>query len=265
MAQTHRVIVHRDVSYLSQGEYDEDKDKVDLYLPLGVDRFPVLFVLHGGGLVMGDKLQQCHIGDYFARQGFGVVCTNYRLSPGVSHPAHIQDAALAFAWVHENIASYGGDPERILVAGHSAGAYLAALLVTDSRYLRAHGLGPANVLGVVPVSGFFHVERVAPDRSKAIWGESRESWLEASPVRYIAKQLPPMLFLYADGDAPERRQESRDMVEALRAQGNETSRALEIPDRNHLTIWSRIGSENDETSKRMLTFMREILSVHGTH
>ena len=89
---------------------------------------------------------------------------NYRLSPAVSHPAHIEDAAASFAWVKRHIAEYGGDPNQIFVVGHSAGAYLLALLATDERYLAAHGLSARDIRGLVPVSAFFWVERsgVAP-------------------------------------------------------------------------------------------------------
>ena len=147
---------------------------------------------------------------------------SYRLSPQVSHPAHIQDAAAAFAWVKRNIRQHGGDPDRIIVIGHSAGAYLAALLVTDSRYLAAHKLSPNDIRGIVPVSGFFWVDKpgVAPDRPKEVWGAEPRVWMEASPARYLRADLPPVLLINTDGDEEWRRKQNDDMAAALRAAGN---------------------------------------------
>src|SRR5688572_18317152 len=165
-AQSDRIMVVRDLDYMPGVEYPEGKDRLDLYIPQGVRNAPVIFSLHGGALSMGDRREESFVGQRFAAAGYLTVVASYRLSPQVSHPAHIQDAAAAFAWVKRNIREHGGDPDRIIAIGHSAGAYLAMLLVTDSRYLAAHKLSPSDIKGVVPVSGFFWVDKegVAPDR-----------------------------------------------------------------------------------------------------
>jgi acetyl esterase/lipase len=124
----------------------------------------VLFV-HGGGWMGGDKdffgLYR-GVGRYLARHGIVAVLANYRLSPAVRHPEHIRDVARAFAWTRRHAAEYGGDPDTILLCGHSAGAHLVSLLVTDDRYLKNPELklGPEDrsaIKGVAAVSGVYRI------------------------------------------------------------------------------------------------------------
>ena len=135
---------------------------------------------YGGALQNGDKSDETEVGAArrFASAGIATAVVNYRLSPSVSHPAHVEDAAASFAWVKRHIAEYGGDPNQVFVAGHSAGAYLLALLATDDRYLAAHGLSPRDIRGLIPISAFYWVERsgVAPDRPKSVWGTDERVW-----------------------------------------------------------------------------------------
>src|SRR5262249_54303707 len=102
---------------------------------------------YGNQLMGGDKTEDAYIGRRFAAAGFVTVVVNYRLSPAVSHPAHVQDAAASFAWVKRHIAEYGGNADQVFIIGYSAGAYLAALLSTDARYLAAHNLSPGDIYG----------------------------------------------------------------------------------------------------------------------
>src|SRR6267142_5020328 len=165
------VRVVRDIAYVPNANYADNKDKLDLYLPEGRTNVPVIVSYYGGALMNGDKNQHTFIGQRFAAAGFATAVVNYRLSPGVTHPAHVQDAAASFAWVKRHIAEYGGNPDQVFIIGYSAGAYLAALLSTDARYLAAHNLSPRDIRGTVPVSAFYWVERrgVAPDRDKSVW------------------------------------------------------------------------------------------------
>lgn len=250
--------VVRDIDYIQGRDYAENKDKLDIYVPQGEGPHGVLYFIHGGGLMDGDKKTYGYIGEYFAGQGLVTVVPNYRLSPGVAHPAHIEDVAASFAWVHANIENHGGDPDRILVAGHSAGAYLAALLAADPSYLAAHDLSPADISAVAPISGFYYVERLAPDRPKTVWGRDEADWLAASPAQHASAAVPPILFLYADGDAPERRKESEDMAALLRGKGHASAETQQIAGRNHVSIVRKIGSDGDETTAALLKFARTI-------
>jgi acetyl esterase/lipase len=257
-AEKQGVRVVRDVPYLTGVNYAGNKDKLDLYLPEGRTGVPVIVSFYGGALTSGDKSGQTFIGERFAAAGFATAVVNYRLSPGVAHPAHIQDAAASFAWVKRHIAEYGGNPDQVFAIGHSAGAYLVALLATDERYLAAQRLSTRDIRGVVPVSAFYFVERtgVAPDRDKSVWGTDATVWVDASPAHHLRAGLPPMLVLYADGDEAWRRQQNVDMAQALKAAGNARVEIAQIAGRTHNTIWSKVAEESDETADRIIKFVR---------
>jgi len=251
------VSVVRDLSYLSGGVPTPSKGRLDLYLPRGHTRFPVIVAIHGGALVEGDKSSQEFVGRRFAAAGIGTAVINYRLSPEVSHPAHVQDVAAAFAWVKRFIGEFAGRADNIFVIGHSAGAYLAALLATDGRYLAGHRLTSRDVRGVVAVSGFFWVERVAPDRPKSVWGDDKRAWIEASPSRHLGPTLPPTLFIYADADEPARRRQNIDMAQAARGAGNERVELVEVAGRDHTSLWSNLDAPGDQVAEHIIAFVRK--------
>jgi acetyl esterase/lipase len=116
-AQTYAVGVVRDVPYLDLTRYADGRDALDLYMPDGRRNAPVIVWYYGNLLMGGDKSEEESIGRRFASAGFVTAVVNYRLSPDVSHPAHVQDAAASFAWVKRHIAEYGGDASRVYASG----------------------------------------------------------------------------------------------------------------------------------------------------
>lgn len=261
-----QVRVVSDVDYVAAADYPDKKDRLDIYVPEQASRAPVIVSFYGGALRAGDKSGHVGVGQRFAAAGYVTVVANYRLSPGVMHPAHVQDAAAAVAWVKQNIAKHGGDPEKVIVIGHSAGAYLAALLATDARYLAAHGLTPTDIRGYVPVSAFFYVDRpgVAPDRPKDVWGTDATVWRAASPAAYIAAGAPPLLLLYADGDDGWRRNQQHEFANALRVKGNRDVELRMITGRTHNSIWSEMmGSATDDTTRAILAFAGRVTRSHS--
>ncbi len=248
-----------DVDYLPAAEYADGKDKLDIYLPLGASNVPVVVYFHGGGLLYGDK----NLGQVVARRllalGIGLVSANYRLSPGVMHPAHIEDAAAATAWVYNNIVEYGGDPRQLYVSGHSAGAYLAALLALDPQHLGRHKLSLSAIRGAIPISPFLYVEETAKDRPKTVWGETPLDWLAASVTPHIAAGKPPMLLLYADGDDAWRRAQNEKLARELTMMGNRHVDAVEIPNRDHRSLIAEIDAADDHIGPRIARF----ITTHG--
>jgi acetyl esterase/lipase len=122
------------------------------------------------------------VGEFLASQGVGVALPNYRLSPGVKHPEHVKDVARAFVWLRNHISDYGGDPEQIFVAGHSAGGHLVALLATDETYLRGEGLQTTDIRGVIAVSGVYHIPE----------GSFSFTWGGASPQAFSLDEMAPL-------------------------------------------------------------------------
>jgi acetyl esterase/lipase len=258
-----QVRVVADVDYVPSTEYANEKDRLDIYIPAQATKAPVIVSIHGGGLRAGDKSEHGFVGQRFASAGNVTVVVNHRLSPTVMHPAHVEDIAMAVAWVKRNIANHGGDPDRVFVIGHSAGAYLAALLALDQRYLAPHGLTPRDIRGFVPVSGFFYVDRpgVAPDRPKDVWGTDASVWKAASPASFVGSRVPPMLLLYADGDDEWRRQQQAEFAKALKDGGNGDVEAQMIRGRTHNTVWSEMAKGDEDTSRAILQFVNRLARI----
>jgi acetyl esterase/lipase len=144
------LLVKRDVPYVDKGH---ERQVLDLYSPAKAKNLPVVFWIHGGGWQAGDKSDVQIKPQVFMDRGFVFVSTNYRLLPAVDMETIVRDVAKSIHWVHDHIAEHGGDPKRLLVMGHSAGAQLAALICTDDRYLKAEGLSLAITKACVPVDG----------------------------------------------------------------------------------------------------------------
>ncbi len=251
-------VVTRNVDYVSNFDYEGGQDLLDIYMPLGATDVPVVVFFHGGALRAGDKdpVGQAVAGR-LVPQGIGVVSANYRLTPSVMHPAHVQDAASATAWVIENIARYGGDAENIYVAGHSAGAYLAALLTLDPTHLGAHGLTPGSVRGSIPISAFLYVEETAPERPKDVWGSDPADWLAASVTPHIGSAEGRMLLIYADGDDEWRRRQNDKFGEAMRLAGNHAVQVIEVPNRDHISLMTELNASDDHIGDLIRRFIHE--------
>src|SRR5207245_6322269 len=121
--------------------------------PRDAKNLPVVFWIPGGGWQPGDKTSGQIKPRVFVDKAFVFVSTNYRLFPSVDMATIVRDIAKSIRWVHDHIAELGGDPTRLFIMGHSAGAQLAALICTDDRYLKAEGLSLAITKGCVPVDG----------------------------------------------------------------------------------------------------------------
>lgn len=227
---------HIDVPYYEGEDADSVKHKLDLFLPRDRKNFPVLFFVHGGAWRQGDKSQfgvYRGLGKSFARHGIGAVVTNYRLSPGVKHPTHIEDVARAFAWTCKNIERYGGHPDQIFVCGHSAGGHLVALLGSDEQYLRKHNLSSKNICGVIPISGVYDIpDKILP----SVFPLDDKIRDAASPISHAKKGLPPFLICYADNDYPMcGKPTSEAFASALRDKGVPVS-TREFEKSNHYVI-----------------------------
>lgn len=181
-----------DVPYRTNGG---ERNQMDLYLP-NRRTFPVVVFAHGGAWVAGDKAVHGHLGTFLARHGIGAVLINYRLAPQVCHPVPAQDLARAFAWTRKNIGSYGGDPDRLYLCGHSAGGHSAALVGTDEAFLAAEGLSFEHVRGVISISGVYKIHwNITLARLGFVFRDSDKR--AASPYWNVKTGCPPFLVLLA--------------------------------------------------------------------
>lgn len=249
------VVVH-DVDYKAELVDGNDKDLLDIYMPEGADGVPVIVYFHGGALRIGSKEDGKVVASRLLQAGIGVVSASYRLSPSVRHPAHVRDAAAATAWVVKNIHRYGGNPYKVYLSGHSAGAYLATLLALDPGHLRAYGLDAKAIRGTIPISPFLYVEETAAVRPKDVWGVDPVDWMAASVTPHIASGKAPMLLIYADGDEDWRKRQNQSFATAMRAQGNDI-RVVEVPGRDHMRLISEINNDDDKIAALLLEFMQK--------
>ncbi|MEZ4399315.1 MAG: alpha/beta hydrolase [Kofleriaceae bacterium] len=251
-----------DVPYQALPGVAPDLQALDIYPPCsGSQPAPVVVWVHGGAWAIGDKRAQ--ITDkvaLFTAAGYLLVSINYRLSPDtpdldparVMHPRHVEDAAAAVAWVHDHIAGYGGDPARLVLLGHSAGAHLVALLGTDPAWLGAHGLPLATLAGV----GSFDTEaydipttmQTASAMQALIlrnaFGDDPAVWAMASPLNHVVagQGIPP--FLVVERGEPGRRQTEAAFAQRLRDVGG-ASTVIDAGGLTHEEVNASIGAAGD--------------------
>ncbi len=175
---------------------------------------PVLIFYYGGGWVKGTRQEYGWAARAYASKGFVVVLPDYRKVPGVAFPAFVEDAAQAVKWTRDNVARYGGDPNRIAIAGHSAGAYAVAMLALDPRWLTAQGLPRDTIKAAVGLSGPYDF---LPFTGRAIAALGK--WprpAETQPISFARADAPPMMLVTGTKDTEVRPKNARNL--ALRLQ-----------------------------------------------
>jgi len=258
-----QVIVTKDIDYINDSVYDNDKDLLDIYMPKDKKDVPIIVYFHGGALLYGDKSMGQDIGHKVAESGIGLVSVNYRLSPEFQHPTHVNDAAAATAWVINNIEAYGGNPKKVYVSGHSAGAYLAALLAIDSSLLQVRNKVDFKITGAILISPFLYVEETAKDRIemdsryKKIWSNNPDKWLEASVTPHIGKNRDNILLIYADGDDAWRKEQNERFAKSMAEAGNLNVITNEVANRNHSSLISAILDNDDMVVNLISKFVSE--------
>jgi arylformamidase len=264
--------VYRDLAYV---EPKNERQTLDVYAPAEGKDHPVVFWIHGGGWVMGDKSSVQGKPLAFVDRGFVFVSTNYRLLPHVDMETIIRDVAKSLGWVHAHIAEYGGDPKRIFVMGHSAGAQLAALVCIDDRYLKSEGV-PFDVLkGCVPVDGDTYdvpaIIETAETRRRVHgqpqlklghrekFGNDPEKHRDFSAVTHVAKGkgIPPFLILHV-AEHPDNSAQAQRLATVLRDAGV-PAKVFGAQETSHNRINAILGNPSDPATKALLDFVSEAL------
>ena len=243
-----------------------ERQTLDLYGSFHGPNHPVVIWIHGGGWQTGDKKDVGHKPQAFYDKGFVFVSVNYRLLPEVKIKQMAEDVAKAIRWVHDHAKDFGGDPDTMIVMGHSAGAQLAALVCTDDRYLKAEGLPLSIIKGCVPVDGDTYdvpmqIDTVKGKRAAGYivkFGDEKMQ-KELSPVTHVAKgkNIPPFLILHV-ADHPETRAQSQRLVKALQEAGV-PARADPAEGKNHSTINNDLGIAGDRPTNEMFSFISTVL------
>ncbi len=177
---------------------------------------PVLVFFHGGGWVKGSRQEYGWAARAYASKGFVVVVPDYRKVPQVRFPAFVKDGADAVRWTKDNIARFGGDPDRIAIAGHSAGGHTVAMLALDPQWLAKAG-APGAVKAAVGLSGPYDFYPFT-GRAIAAMGEWPRSQ-ETQPLAYARKDAPPMMLVTGTEDTTVRPKNARNLTAKLKALG----------------------------------------------
>src|SRR5688572_4302041 len=252
-----------------------ERQVLDVYSPKKAKNLPVVFWIHGGGWQTGDKSSVQLKPKVFVDKGFVFVSTNYRLLPGVDMATIVRDIAKSIRWVHDHIAEYGGDPKRLFIMGHSAGAQLAALVCTDDRYLKAEGLSLAITKGCVPVDGDTFDVPAKIEVAEARWrahnlpkakfghrekfGNDPAKHRDFSAVTHVAKDkgIPPFLILHV-AEHPDTSAQAQRLGNVLRDAGVAAT-VLGVRETNHNKINADLGSPDDPTTKALFEFLDKAL------
>lgn len=206
--------VRRDLAYGPAARH-----RLDVYVPDGLTApAPVLLFWYGGSWQSGAKDIYRAFGQAFAAKGIVTVVADYRLYPEVKYPAFIDDGALAMRFVAEHAAEFGGDAGRIFLSGHSAGAYIAAMLAVRSGYLTAAGADPSVVRGVIGIAGPYDFLPLHDPALIDIFGGARE--MATQPIKYAGNKAPPMLLAHGTADTTVGAGNSKRMAARLLAAGN---------------------------------------------
>lgn len=266
------VRLERDIAY---AEPKNQRQMLDVYAPVAAKGLPVVVWVHGGGWQVGDKTGIDSKPEVFTRKGLVFVAVNYRFVPHVAMDTIVRDIAKSVRWVHDHIAKHGGDPNRILLMGHSAGAQLAALVCTDDRFLKAEGLSLAIIKGCVPVDGdtydvplqvataaarrkslgqpdpkMGHPEKFGPpDRQR-----------DLSAVRHIArnKGIPPFLIVHVATHTDTTAQAHRLWSELREAGVSATIFGAEGTD--HVKLDRDLGVAGDAATAALFSFVDTVLN-----
>ena len=189
---------------------------LDVYVPVKtVEHAPVLVFFYGGSWQSGQRGDYAFVGQALAAQGFVTVVPDYRLYPEAPFPAVLEDGARAIAWVRDNIAAYGGDPRRIVLAGHSAGAYNALMLALDPRYLRGAGVDPRTIRAVAGLSGPYDFLPFDHETSVRVFGDAPDK-AATQPVTFAGPNAPPAFLASGEADTVVRPRNTRRLAERLR-------------------------------------------------
>lgn len=222
-------IFYRTETEAEQDEYLAERCKLDIYYPSNTKNFTTVLWFHGGGITSGNK----EIPEKLKNQGIAVVGVNYRLNPKVNCPTYIEDAAAAVAWTFKNIKNYGGDPNKIVVSGHSAGGYLASMIGLDKSYLANYNIEANDIAMLVPFSGHT-ITHFTVRSERGIKGE-QPIIDKYAPLFHVRNDAPPLILITGDRELEMlgRYEENAYLWRMMKVAGHQKTRLYELDSFDH--------------------------------
>ena len=247
------------------------RQRLDVYAPEGsrgaTERagHPVVVFVYGGSWASGDRRHYGFLGHALAARGFVTVIPDYRLVPEVTYPAFVKDAAAAVRWARANAAAYGGDPERLAVAGHSAGAYNALMLASDPKYTDPASPDHLPLAAAVGLAGPYDFLPLDVRVTRRAFADAPD--LPATqPVNVVTADGPPLLLAHGADDTTVRPANSRALAQAARAQGRDVQLQI-YPETGHAEIllaFSRLFRGTPPVLDAVTAFLERELADDGT-
>lgn len=238
---------------------DAPRQKLDIYLarqPNGKRRSTVVF-FYGGSWESGSKSQYKFVAEALTSAGFDVVIPDYRVYPDVRFPAFVDDGAAVVSWVKQHIADYGADSHRLFVAGHSAGAHIAALLTLDDQYLKRYDLSPEQLNGMIGLAGPYDFLPLKSNTLKTIFGPEQTHW-RSQPIHFVDGSNPPMLLLVGNNDLTVWPKNSHNLAAKIR-ENNGNVELVEFDDYGHVAMVAKLAKPlrgDGRLLKTMSAFIR---------
>lgn len=178
----------------------DPRQKLDVYVPLNSETpAPVVVFFYGGNWNSGKRKEYQFIGEALASRGIVAVVADYRLYPQVRYPRFIEDSAHAVAWTINEVRHYGGDPKRVFVMGHSAGAYNAAMVALDPRWLAACKLTPASLRGWIGLAGPYDFLPIENKDTRPVFFYPNTP-IGSQPINHVRAGAPPALLIASKKD-----------------------------------------------------------------
>lgn len=234
---------------------DDPLQKLDIDQPAKGSNLPIVVFIHGGGFVRGDKGDYSNIVSYLAQHGMVGVNANYRLAPKVTWPAASQDVAAVITYMKKNGAHYGGDPRRIFVIGHSAGANIVASYVLDPALHPKSGPG---VVGAVLISGPAYRAASLAQADHAYYGDDASQYGKRVPGAYVKTSKTPLLIVTAEFDPVMLAPESYYLAEKVCVRDGKCPDFLYVKGHNHISEVASIGSKDDQLGHSLVSFVKAI-------
>ena len=256
------------IRLVADTQYGPDpQQKLEMFVPAkpikaGAAPYPIVVFIHGGGWDSGDPHNYRFIARALVPQGYAVVLPGYRLYPKAKFPGMLEDGALALRWVHDHAAALGGDPTRVVLMGHSAGAYNAAMLALDRQWLGREGLDANQLRGFIGLAGPYDFLPLDTDASRHSFGEASD--LRATqPIHFARPDAPPMLLLTGDADKTVRPRNSMALARAMTEAGR-PMQADVLPGLSHtriIMLMAKPFASNRAVLDKVLPFLAQVTAA----
>ena len=242
-------------------EYGENaRQKLDIYLPKAAEKSTalkkVIIFYYGGNWDSGERADYKFAAEALVSHGYIVVVPDYRVYPEVLFPALMADPVSAAKWVKTNIKKYNGDANKVFLAGHSAGAHMAAMMAINPEYLAEVSLKPNDFAGVIGLAGPYDFLPLKSDRLKIIFGPEAEQW-KSQPINFVDGKNPPLFLAVGMKDSTVWPRNTFNLAKKIKEK-NGLVEVQEFASYGHVDMVSKLAKPlrgNGELLKSVTTFI----------